>query len=347
MSNLILLASIDWEGAEIKQDNIDAIKKFNESHHDVPFTHFICPSYFTRGFDTPKISELIKSAIKPNDEIALHIHCWESLITAAGVTYHAKPTWNKNNDPGTGVKKANGELDFGHDVPLGSYDDAELLKIFTNSLELLVSSGLIERVKDCVGFRCGGWVASTNVLKAMQTTGNFTYDASGAPNLFFKSLNAREPLPLYSWLEEQWGSTLVNDPAYISNSLTHPLYPDGVTGLDPQSPTISQTQFIKDANLHEIPNTAALADYNTVSQLKDYIDRAVAQAIKTGNTAISMGFHDVNATQVSFDDPPLTNIEVFTQGVDYFKSQNGVMLTRKALAKRLRQQANNVCYRYA
>jgi len=345
MSKLTLLASIDWEGGDILPKNIQAIEAFNKKYPNVPFTRFICPSYYTRGFDAVSVTKDIKRAIKPIDEVALHIHCWESLLTHSGVVYQSKPTWNHADGRGDPAKKHDGTLEYGHDVPLGLYSAQEIEKVVKSSVELLYDNKLLDKKTPCVGFRCGGWVACTKVLQALHSQKSFTYDASGAPHIFFGNLYNREAVPLYQWLNKQWGPASVSVPHYLDNSLTNATYKQGVVGLDSNSPAISQTKFLQSVNLHEIPNTGALADYNTTTQLKNYIDRAVIQAKQANEVEISMGFHDSTATTHNFDEPAKTNIEIFTDSVAYFLQQGGNVTTRSAMVERLNQVRLNPPYR--
>ncbi len=335
MPEVTLTATVDWEGYEIRDENIDAIKKFRNDFPDVPFTHFICPSYFTRDFNNKKIAEQIRSVMTNNDEVALHVHCWYSLLEKAGVPYRSKPTWNPGGHPGLFVSYDKGnKIDLGHAVPLGSYGVEEIRKIIMTSLEILSLHHLIETPDNCTGFRCGGWVSSDSVFEALLGAGNFLYDASAAPANFFKKLYERLNFPICRWLSMIWGNSRISEPSYLTNTYTFPHYNNGVTGLDHGDSHISQPTYIASLNIMEAPDTGALADYVTFRQLTHYIDKAA----ETGaDTTISIGFHQETATWPSPEIRPegSTNIEVFANAVKYFLNLPNIESRCSTWTKRL------------
>ncbi len=251
--------------------------------------------------------------MKEGDEIALHIHCWCSLVQKVKVTPLEHPRWYRGKRPF--VKEKSGKKDYGHGVPLGVYNLKEIKKIINYARQLLQDNGLIKNVEDCVGFRCGGWLASDDVLTALSEIDGMLYDSSGAPAPFFKKLYEAEPQTLYLWLDNMWGAQETSSPKHLANTIIHHCYPGGVLGLLEDSQIITQPLLFRDVNLVQVPDTAALADYTTVNQLKNYINRANQNK---SNTVISMGFHDSNAAEKSHLDTDKTNIQVFSQAVEYF-----------------------------
>ncbi len=76
MGHIYICVTVDWEG-EYLDDLPDLIKIRDQINNDIPFTHFICPNYFLTNPNTENKSSRIKTAIKPIDEVGLHIHCYK------------------------------------------------------------------------------------------------------------------------------------------------------------------------------------------------------------------------------------------------------------------------------
>jgi hypothetical protein len=333
---IILTLTVDWEGASLKQENLDAMKVFQKKFPDYPVTHFICPSYYTRGEDPVPITEKIQSVLKPGDEIGLHIHCWYTLMDLFAKRHITTPTWLPGNDPGDGVPYDGGtKMDYGHDVPLGLYTVEEITATLAGGRQLLATNGLIGSTADCPSFRCGGWMACDKVFTALVNAG-FKNDASGAPANFnlgvyqWIQTNWGVDYPLFDWLYQMWGTNYVSSPAFLVNSKSRAAYPRGVLGIG--DPDISPPAIIN--GIVEVPDTGSLADYNTRDDLKQYIDTAVDAP--TDEVYISLGFHQETATDKSVFDPPSTNIEVLTWGLEYLQSvtQQVEVLTRRDAAER-------------
>lgn len=324
---LIVCSTVDWEGDALKPENIAVIQDFNKKYPHVPLTHYICPAYFTRGYDNKKVAQTIRSAIKEGDEVALHIHCWDSLVSHCGVEYIETPTWNAKNGKGTGVPMhGTSALDYGHDVPLGVYKPGEIDLIIDGSRALLAKVGLISDVSECTGFRCGGWVACDAVLESLTRRRGFEHEASGAPHVYFGKLYTKLlseygfQLPLLDWLKHMWGSGQVTAPYYLVNTHIHRWYPDGVVGFDPSVTTVTQPFHDHHLGLVEIPDTGALADYTTRALMHAYVDRAMGMFSSQDEVYISLGFHDINASEKNHFDPSYTNIEVFEDAIAYIHS---------------------------
>jgi len=89
--------SVDWEGSDLSAINLNAFRVYREAHPDVPLTHFLNAAYFTKlDANASKVQADVRRALRPGDELGLHIHPWKSLVEAAGVKFRTEPTiWGK------------------------------------------------------------------------------------------------------------------------------------------------------------------------------------------------------------------------------------------------------------
>jgi len=177
MGKLYITVSVDWEG-----EDFSGVKALQQVRHElekslkrrVPFTHFICPSYFTDGH--ARAVQQIRSCYDDDiDEVGLHVHCWQSLVEAAGLRFVETADFHANTE----------RAGTGHGVPVGAYGDQayDLLKY---SAELLAYELELDSIDS---FRCGGWLASDPVLRALMKLG-IAYDSSaGPPAQFSKGYN--------------------------------------------------------------------------------------------------------------------------------------------------------------
>jgi hypothetical protein len=236
MPNLYVTMTVDWEGQTLEQGNLDAMRQFRQKFPDIPITHFICPAYFTRVSTLQAVEALaaeINSVINEKiDEVALHIHCWYSLMDAAINQHIITPTWNPGNDPGEGVPydPPGNDEDYGHDVPFGCYTPAEIASALATGIQLLRKS--IKRTGTIESFRCGGWLAGDKVLRVLQQAG-LKYEASATPGEFFREVivKAAPADPIYGWVADMWSTKVVTAPDYLVNTLRQAAYPGGITGL--------------------------------------------------------------------------------------------------------------------
>lgn len=159
---LFIIISVDWEGRNLEEKNINSIKKFNQEYPNIPLQHFLCPSYFTHNIKDAK--KIIKSTIKDNDNIGLHIHPWRSLVEKANVKYKGESSFYNVDES---CEKC------GHTVPLTSYNLDELEFIVKTSKNILIENNLLTQNS----FRAGGWLADKNVLKVL-IENNFEYNCS-------------------------------------------------------------------------------------------------------------------------------------------------------------------------
>jgi hypothetical protein len=257
---LQLLVTVDWEGRELDDRNIAAMKELHRKFPQVKIVHFLNAAYYTKSdSDARAVTEEINSAIAPGDEKALHIHGWKRLFEAAGVTSSSGPTfW------GTTIRQQECFYDCGHEVPLSNYSVTDLRKVIKFSLDKLEEQGF-GRAKS---FRCGGWMAKENVREAVAAEG-LTYEESAVPTDFLAP--KLRQYPVHGWLSELWaGTTQTSQPYRIPT-------PAG--------------------ELVEVPDNGALADYMSAEQMFDvYLaNKASFQRARTKNVVVSVGFHTETA----------------------------------------------------
>jgi hypothetical protein len=232
-----------------------------------------------------------------------------------------------------------GQMDYGHAVPLGIYTATQVRNILAGSRQLLVDNGILAKAADCDSFRAGGWMGANSVLDGLAAVGPepFTTDSSAACGTYSAKLAREHPgFPLDTWLAEMYGSSEVTEPVYKANGRMHTAYPGGVVGLDPGDTSISQNAMI--GGVTEVPNTGMMADYVGIADWKRYIDLGFTQAGDTGSVYLCIGFHQETATHTS-DISGEVNIEIVRGAVDYYRSRGGAhFVTRRDMARLYRAE---------
>jgi hypothetical protein len=149
---------------------------------NIPVTHFICPAYFTSGIR--KADERIKRVIRDMDEVALHVHCYKSLIDYSGIAFRvAENYYNRwvskliGHLPKPLQHTLNQHLVSGRGVPLGVYNNEEIRKIIKDSALILKSHLHPDKIS---GFRAGGWLLRDDVFTILHEVG-MSYDSSAVP----------------------------------------------------------------------------------------------------------------------------------------------------------------------
>jgi len=257
-----LLVTVDWEGRDLKDANLQAMRDLHTRFPEVKVVHFLNAAYFTKQDADADDAELrIASAIEPGDEKALHIHGWKRLFEAAGVTFKSSPTfW------GTSLRPNECIYDCGHEVPISLYSASELRKVVRFSLDTLEERGF-GRAKS---FRCGGWMAKDSVREAVAAEG-LLYEESAVPTEFLapKLRNT----PIYDWLGELWaGTTQTTQPYKLATA---------------------------EGDLVEVPDNGALADYVSADQMVATFEANKAEWLRDRrkNVVVSIGFHHETAAQ--------------------------------------------------
>jgi hypothetical protein len=258
--HLQLLISVDWEGRDLLDANLSAMQTLRDDFPDLKIVHFLNAAYFTKpGADAHDVTSRITRPLRPNDELGLHIHGWERLFQAAGVTFRSAPTfW------GTSQLTDDCTYDCGHEVAISAYDTSELRKVISFSIDTLDHAGF-GRAKS---FRAGGWMATPNVREALAGEG-LGWDNSPVPSSLLAARIGTYPLD--AWLADLWsGTTSTSQPFAVTTS---------------------------SGNLVEVPDNGALADYMTSQNMVDVYEACKAAYIAdpNRNVIVSIGFHEETA----------------------------------------------------
>lgn len=349
MAEVIITVTCDWDGLDYPLQEphnpaghlhfrfdrgMQALEHFNEIfQNEIPLTHFVCPVYFTRSkslskYYSGKIIRLLQSS---HCEVALHIHGWISLMKACGVVPkdpvkdQTLPDWGVRENDRYGLRvpyrddAGEEKIDYGHGVPLGIYSQDEIVRILENGRALFVEHELLTASRDCVSFRCGGWMANDAVLQALQTAvPPFQYEASAVDASFFA--NGDSVLP--DWLARLWGARLQSEQSFLNNSLFLSAYPQGIN-IASQSNSVSAAQPRMIQRLLELPDTAILADYVSADYMKEQIHRALtAAAQQAADVYVSLGFHLESGGDPRFG-KAYGHIEKVIAALQYFGQQDG------------------------
>lgn len=260
-SPLVRIAiSVDWEGRDLKAVNLMALRRVRDALPRIPLTHFFSAAYLTRR-DIPRAHAIasLRAAIRPGDEVGLHIHPWHSLTQAAGVGYRAAPTvWGGKYREDPSPRRA----DVGHAVVLESYSVKELRALVRTSKKLLGDAG----VSLGSSFRAGAWLAGPRVREAIRAEG-FRIDCSATHTRFHDEIR-NTALP--ALIRSTWPN---------QTEFTQPF-----------------TLPTKAGTLVEVPDTGALADYITAAEMIAHVGEAVARSARSRQPlTIHLGFHQETA----------------------------------------------------
>lgn len=157
--------TMDWEGYDVKQEYLDEIDKIADGH-GTPITHFFNPRIYVASEISPQRADYLTSWViarreRRGDEIGLHLHMFEDMVRAAGVTPRQSPDWGST-------------LKEGYDTLTSAYTYEETMKLINWSQKIFAERGL----GTPISFRAGGWFADGETLRALQDTG-FALDSSG------------------------------------------------------------------------------------------------------------------------------------------------------------------------
>jgi len=259
---LQLVVTVDWEGRDLREDNLKAMETLRAHFPQVKIVHFLNAGYYTKqGANRADVTARVNRPLRAGDEKALHIHGWKRLFEASGVTFRGAPTfW------GTTIDARGRECleDCGHEVPISLYTSEELRKVVKFSLDTLEGNGF-GRAKS---FRCGGWMAKTPVRDAIAAEG-LKFEHSAVPTVFLQAKLGNQPV--YSWLSELWQGTTSTSQPYTMATATTPLT--------------------------EVPDNGGLADYVSTQQMMDvfHANRDVFNRDRRKNVIVSVGFHEETA----------------------------------------------------
>ena len=258
---LRLAISVDWEGRDLRAENLAAMAALREALPGVPLTHFLNAAYYTKpGADAARITSQIAGAVLPGDEAGLHVHGWRSLFAAAGVAFRERPSfW------GEGWPLQPSANDLGHEVEIGAYEVDELRAVLRLSRERLGAAGF----PIGASFRAGGWMATPPVLEAIRAEG-FLVDSSATDSKWHDELQG---MALHARIPEVWpGVTERSQPFAIETPAGRVL---------------------------EMPDTGALADYVTAAEMVAHL-RAAAERLAADpgrDLFVHIGFHQETAAR--------------------------------------------------
>jgi hypothetical protein len=167
---VVVVLTIDWEGAYVSPDGLDAYDVMRETLGAAPFTHFVSSAYFTKAdVDRKSVAAALRSSVLPNDEVAVHLHGWRSLAAES----HVEPKLSPSFLTGTEQLLDLQDGDLGFDIDLDAYSVVELRAMIRTSRSLLEQSALpVGRA-----FRAGGYLGTPKVLQAVYEEG-YTIDSS-------------------------------------------------------------------------------------------------------------------------------------------------------------------------
>lgn len=258
---VVVALTIDWEGAYIPADGLDALGELRVKLAPAPLTHFVSAAYFTKQAPDPTAAEAIAEAVQKGDELAVHLHAWKSLAVASGIAPRLSPSFIT----GTNQLQAFDDGDVGFDLDLDAYGVPELRALLRTSRRLLEQHARISAGKS---FRAGGYLATPKVLQAIREEG-FAVDSSATD---YRQLDERKHEVLPKRLAAIW------------------------PGVDPHA----QPSLIAGGALVELP-IAAVTDYATTAEIVAIFDAAHARlrGDPARDVFVVLGFHLENAAEFS------------------------------------------------
>ncbi len=166
--DLYMTVNVHWEGGGVTTDMRDSINALQDAYTWVKYSHFINPALYTSGsYSDAAVDAYIDSIVRVSGTKQMHIHPYNHLVTAAGVTPRTAPTYTSQ----VGPSALNG-----YDVFLPAYTKAELMAIFDYAANIFVTRGWTRPT----AFLSGGWWVDAKALSALVAVG-FTKDSSRVP----------------------------------------------------------------------------------------------------------------------------------------------------------------------
>jgi hypothetical protein len=267
---------VDWEGEHFR--DLGALRYLlSEMGDKVPVTHFICPAYFYH-FPT-KGKQQIQCAIRPGDEIGLHVHCYKSLIKhVEGVVFKTRENYYKKNDPlirgrdrllkllpRSTREKILDKVVSGRGVPLSVYSFPEIKKIIAHARDILVGELQLAGI---TAFRAGGWIASDEVMKALMELGTRVDSSAVAPGIVSNGYDEdtegtgrddfNEQYPTFTrYIKQLWGDNVLEE-GFLKNAGIHAAMPSRYITRTEQPFRIGQ--------LVEMPNNCGATDFASLEK---------------------------------------------------------------------------------
>ena len=189
---IVVALTIDWEGAYVSPDGLDALDEFRRTLGPAPLTHFVSAGYVTKDHPDPKAAAAIVEAVHKGDELAVHLHAWRSLAKASGIEPKLSPSFLTGTDKLLEFEDG----DVGFDTDLDAYSVSELRVLLRTSRRLLEQLHLpVSKT-----FRAGGYLGTPKVLQAIREEG-FAVDSSATD---FRQLDERKDEVLPRRIQAIW-----------------------------------------------------------------------------------------------------------------------------------------------
>jgi hypothetical protein len=257
---VVVALTIDWEGAYISIDGLDAMDELRRALGPAPITHFVSAGYFTKERPDPTAAASIREAIRDGDELAVHLHAWRSLAKASGLTPKLAPSFLTGTDKLLEFEDG----DVGFDTDLDAYGVPELRALLRTSRRLLEQT----RVPISKSFRAGGYLGTPKVLQAIREEG-FTVDSSATDH---RQLDERKDEVLPKRIAAIWPGV---------STATQPWLVDARGG-----PVL------------ELP-VAAFADYASAAEITAVLEEAHARLSQAPgrDVFVVLGFHQETADE--------------------------------------------------
>jgi predicted deacetylase len=255
---IVVALTIDWEGAYLSLDGLDALDEFRSALGSAPLTHFVSAAYFTKDHPDPTAVASITQAVRKGDELAVHLHAWRSLAKASGIEPKLSPSFLTGTDKLLEFEDG----DVGFDTDLDAYGVPDLRVLVRTSRRLLEQT----HIAVSKTFRAGGYLGTPKVLQAIREEG-FTVDSSATD---FRQLDERKDEVLPARIQAIW----------------------------PRVDPTTQPWLVRaaDGSLLEMP-IAAFADYATTDEIVAVFEAAHARLTKdpSRDVFVVVGFHQETA----------------------------------------------------
>jgi hypothetical protein len=255
VGHIIVVLTVDWEGADLSAENLDAFEDLRAKLGPVPITHFVSAAYATKDHAVEAtVDAVLQKTIRSGDELAVHLHAWTSLVRRSGLEPRVEPSFLTGTD--TVVDLEDG--DHGFDTDLDTYDVPALRAMLRTSRQILERTHLpVSKT-----FRAGGYLGTPKMLLAIGDEG-FAVDSS-----------AIDPHQLSSLDDDAWLHRLAQVWPNVETT-TQPFYLPGAA-----------TQLV------ELPITAVI-DYVTTPELVARFDSAKTRldADRAHDVFVVVAFH--------------------------------------------------------
>lgn len=255
---VVVALTIDWEGAYLSPEGLDALDELRRGLGPVPLTHFVSAAYFTKDHPHPKAAATITEVVRKGDELAIHLHAWRSLARASGIEPKLSPSFLT----GTDKLLEFDDGDLGFDTDLDAYNVPDLRAMLRTSRRLLEPMQLpITKT-----FRAGGYLGTPKVLQAIRQEG-YLVDCSATD---YRQLDERKDEVLPKRIQAIWPNVETTSQPWLAGA------PGG--------------------SLLEMP-IAAFADYATAAEIIAVFEAAHARLRKDPgrDVFVVIGFHQETA----------------------------------------------------